>query len=73
MADSDNNRLATENPSQDQDQEQSTLDWLYNTVVSFLPGYSTEPSATQQQQQPTSGPCEKTAAPVCRCNKNKPK
>lgn len=73
MADSHNNRLATENPSQGQ--EQSTLDWLYNTAVSFLPSFSTVPSPEQsvtQQQQPTSGACAKTSAPVCKC-KNTPK
>ena len=57
-----------------QDEPQSTLDWLYNTAVSFLPSWSaTTASGQATTQQPSSGTCQKTSAPVCHCNKNRPK
>ncbi len=77
MADSGSNKLLAEQP-----QGQSTAEWLYDTAVntfaSFLPSGWSNSSNTQaeqpvaQQQQTIEGPCEKTAAPVCRCkNKNR--
>lgn len=75
MADSDQNVKPYT-----QGQEQSTAEWLYdtvaNTVSSFLPSWSSSASSAQpavQQQQAPERPCQKTSAPVCRCNKNKPK
>lgn len=60
-----------------QEPQQSTAEWLYDTVASFLPSWSgsnntqTEKPAAQQQQAPE-GSCPKTAAPVCHCkNKNR--
>lgn len=62
-------RVRTED--QPKEQEQSTLDWLYNTAVSFLPSWSSTPDQSAvAQPQPTTGVCQETGKSVCHC-KNK--